>query len=313
MIARYAHLSSHSHVFQSMTGLKLNEFTILWWELKPAIQTDRLERLTRPNRKRVIGGGDKSKLDDRDQLLMTVIWLRLYPTNEVLAYLFGVSDSTVSRVVNRVIRLLADNGKDTFKMPDPRRKHRLHLDEVVNQVPDLDVIIDSFEQRVQRHSDRTEADRYYSGKKKQNTLKSQLTVDATTGMIVHVSESVKGPTSDGTLLAQCGLVEALPKGLNAGMDLGYPGIAKILPGRGFIPRRKPRGKERPPEDVAYNTAFSRVRIVVEHSIGRVRRYQALTQMDRHHRKMHTERVMAAAGLANRQLQGRVAIYRRKAA
>ena len=47
------------------------------------------------------------------------------------------------------------------------------------------------------------------------------------------------------------------------------------------PRRKPRGQPRPPEDVAYNTAFAQRRIVVEHSIGRLRRYQALSQTDRH--------------------------------
>lgn len=310
MIARYANLSSHPHVFQSMTGLRLNEFTLLWWELKATLQSERLNRLARPNRKRVLGGGDKPKLDERDQLLMTVIWLRVYPTNEVLAYLFGVSDSTVSRVVNRVMPLLAASGKDTFKMPDPKRKHRRQLDELVNQVPDLDVVIDSFEQRVQRHRDRTEADRYYSGKKKQNTLKSQLTVDAYSGMIVHVSESVVGPTSDLKLLEDSGLVQALPEGLNGGGDLAYVGINVLLPGRGFTPRRKPRDKPRPAEDVVYNTAFSRKRIIVEHSIGRVRRYEALSQPDRHHRKLHNERVQAACGLANRQIEARLVYYRR---
>ena len=63
MIARYAHLSGYPHVFQSMTGLRLNEFTILWWELKPALETEGLTRLAQPNRKRELGGGDKPKLD----------------------------------------------------------------------------------------------------------------------------------------------------------------------------------------------------------------------------------------------------------
>lgn len=31
------------------------------------------------------------------------------------------------------------------------------------------------------------------------------------------------------------------------------------------PRRKPRGKERPQEDVAYNKAFAQVRVKVEHT------------------------------------------------
>jgi len=56
--------------------------------------------------------------------------------------------------------------------------------------------------------------------------------------------------------------------------------------------------------VAYNTAFSRRRIEVEHTIGRMRRYQAITQPDRQHRQGHTERVRAIGGLVNRQLHQR---------
>jgi hypothetical protein len=312
MIARYAHLSRYPQVFQAMTGLRLNEFTRLWWDLKALLETERASRLNRPNRQRALGGGVPARLDLRDQLLMTVIWLRLYPTNEVLAYLFGLSDSTVSRVVRRVLPLLAASGNDTLKMPDPGRKHRRQLAELVNQVPELAVVIDSFEQRVQRPRPRAEADEYYSGKKKQHTLKSQLTVDRCSGLIVHIGPSVKGPTSDLKLLAQSGLAQVLPEGLKAGGDLGYVGIDKLLTGRGFTPRRKPRGKPRPAEDAAYNTAFSQVRIVVEHSIGRVRGYKALSHIDRHHRQLHEERVQAACGLANRQIEARLLYYRRAA-
>src|ERR687893_256536 len=86
---------------------------------------------------------------------------------------------------------------------------------------------------------------------------------------------------------------------------GHVGIAPLHPtGLGFTPRRKPREKPRPPEDVAYNTAFAAERISVEHTIGRLRRYQALTQPDRHHRQAHTARVRAIAGLVNRQLDHR---------
>jgi hypothetical protein len=78
------------------------------------------------------------------------------------------------------------------------------------------------------------------------------------------------------------------------------GIDQLHPeGLGAAPRRKPRGKPRPAEDVAYNTAFSRRRIVVEHSIGRVRRFQCLSRADRNHRRGHTARVCAVAGLVNR--------------
>ena len=83
----------------------------------------------------------------------------------------------------------------------------------------------------------------------------------------------------------------------------YVGIDKLHPeGLGAAPRKKPRCNARPPADIEYNRACSKRRIVVEHSIGRMRRYQSITQMDRNHRQQHTARVRAVAGLVNRQRQ-----------
>jgi hypothetical protein len=124
-------------------------------------------------------------------------------------------------------------------------------------------------------------------------------VDETTGHIVDVSESVPGPTADFKLLETSEVLNRLPAGVGALGDLAYVGIGKLHPqGLGAAPRRKPRGKPRPSEDVEYHRAFSRRRIVVEHSIGRLRYFQALTQTDRHHRR---PRVRAVAGLVNRRL------------
>ncbi len=121
-----------------------------------------------------------------------------------------------------------------------------------------------------------------------------------------MSQSVPGPTADIKLLAQSGLMERLPEGVGGIGDLAYVGIDQLHPqGLGASPRRKPRGKPRPPEDVVYNTAFSRRRILVENTIGRLRRYQSLSQTDRQHRQNHTARVCAVTGLVNRQLAHRM--------
>ena len=123
-----------------------------------------------------------------------------------------------------------------------------------------------------------------------------------TGLIVDISPSVRGPTADITLLHESGVLTRLPSGVGAIGDLAYIGLDQLHPtGLGAAPRRKPRGKPRPPDDIAYNTAFSRRRIVVEHTIGRLRRFTALAQTDRHHRQHHTRRVCAVAGLVNRRL------------
>lgn len=303
MLLRYAYLFHHAEVFRSMTGLTVPMFDRLVSDLLPAADAARTNRLARPNRQRAAGGGRTSDLTWTDQILMTVVWLRVYPTNEVLAYLFGVSDSTVSRVIDRMVPLLEQAGKDTMHMPDPGRKRRRQLDDLLRETPALAVIIDTFEQRVQRSADHTEADAHYSGKKKQHTLKSQVAIDEETGQIVAIAESVPGPTADIKVLAHSQLLDRLPDGVGAIGDLAYVGIGDLHPGgAGASPRRKPRGKDRPPEDVAYNRAFARRRIPVEHTIGRMRRYQAVNQTDRHHRRGHTARVRAVAGLVNRRLQ-----------
>jgi hypothetical protein len=306
MICRYDYLHRYPTIFLKMTGLHLREFDQLLTDMLPRIAEAERTRLQRTDRRRAIGGGRHHDLSRTNQLLLTVIWLRLYPTNEVLAYLFGVSDSTVSRVIARIVPLLSASGKDTMRMVDPGRKRRKSLDTLLSETPELAVIVDTFEQRVQRPRERSEADRYYSGKKKQHTLKPQVAVDEETGLICDVSESAEGPTADLILLRSSRLLERLPEGVGAVGDLAYVGIGEAHPqGLGACPRRKPRGKDRPPEDIAFNRAFAKRRIKVEHTIGRMRRYQSLSQIDRHHRCKHSLRTRAVAGLVNRQIRSRL--------
>lgn len=306
MILRYEHLSQNPKVFQSLTGLRVAEYDALLADVLPLYVAAEEQRLTHPHRQRAIGAGHPFELSYRDQILLTVVWLRVYPTHEVLAYLFGSNDSSVSRFIRRVLPVLEQAGKDTMRMPDPGKKRRRSLDDLLADTPGLVVVIDTFEQRVQRAKDKKEADGYYSGKKKQHTLKSQIAVDEETGQIVDTSTSVRGPTADIQLLEQSELMTRLPDGVGGIGDLAYVGIDKLHPtGLGASPRRKPRGQPRPEEDVLYNTAFSRRRIIVEQTIGRMRRYQSITQTDRNHRQLHTARVAAIAGLVNRQIAARM--------
>ena len=277
-------------------------------EIEPKFMEAEAERLERPERQRAMGGGRNAAIESCDQLLMSLICLRCYPKQHVLGYLFGVSDSSVSRILARLLPLLEASGRDTMRLPDPGRKQRRELNELLLETPALAVLIDTFEQRVQRHKEPKRADDYYSGKKQQHTLKSQVAVDEVTGLFVDVSESVFGPTADLTVLKQSQLLERLPEGVGAIGDLAYIGIDKLHPtGNAASPRRKPRGHDRPPEDMAFNTAFSRRRIYVEHTIGRARCFEAITQMDRHHRRVHTARVVAVCGLVNRRLAHTLAL------
>ncbi|MDQ2809908.1 MAG: transposase [Chloroflexota bacterium] len=304
MIARYESVCRHPVVFRALTGLAIAEFDTLIAAVLPQYAAAEQVRHTRPARQRAIGAGPPFRLDSRDQVLLTVVWLRKYLTHELLGWLFGVSDSTVTRCLARLLPVLAAAGAATMRMPQPAQRPRLQRADLLAEVPELLVIVDSFEQRVQRPHQRAEADTWYSGKKKQHTMKSQLTVDEDTGEIVDVGPSVRGPTADMTLLKDSHVLDRLPTGVGIGGDLAYIGIKDLHPsGLGATPRKKPRGKERPAADKAYNTAFARRRIVVEHTIGRARRWECLTQTDREHREHQRERVQAVSGFVNRQLRG----------
>jgi DDE superfamily endonuclease/Helix-turn-helix of DDE superfamily endonuclease len=303
MIARLANLRNHPSVFGHLTGLTVAAFDELAAQVAPAVEAARRKKLDRPGRRRAIGGGDVFDLATADQLLLTVVWLRQYPTNEVLGFLFGVSDSTASRARARCLPALERAGKDTMRMPDPGAAKRRRLPALLADTPGLAVVVDSFEQRTQRPKRKQRA--YYSGKKKAHTLKSQVAVDED-GRVADVGPSRPGRWADLKVFRKSGLVGKLVRaGVGVLGDLAYVGIGEVHPKlAGASPRRKPRGKDRPAADRRYNRAFARRRIKVEHGLARLRRFQALSAVNRHRRDGHTARVRAVAGLVNRMLDHR---------
>jgi hypothetical protein len=316
MIARLEHLRRHPAVFRHLTGLTVALFDALAADVAPALaQADRRRR-DRPGRRRAPGAGHPCALADADQVLLTVVWLRQYPTQEVLGFLFGASDSAAKRAIDRCLPVLEQAGKDTMRVPDPGRGQRKDLPRLLADTPGLAVIVDTFEQRVQRPQRRQRA--HYSGKKKCHTLKSQVAVDED-GCVVHVADSVPGPRADLEVLDDSGLRGLLPAGVGILGDLAYVGLnnprrrrrgarrrrrarARARRAQGETPRRKPRGRPRPLADRRYNRAFARRRVKVEHTIGRLRCFRSLAAADRHFRRGHSARVRAVAGLVNRVME-----------
>ena len=100
-----------------MTGVRVGEFDTLAKEVLPQFEAAESGRLGRTTRQRAVGGGEKPHLDSRDQLVLTVIWLRQYPTHDVLGFFFGVSQPTVGRYIERMRHLvdIVTNGPQLTK------------------------------------------------------------------------------------------------------------------------------------------------------------------------------------------------------
>ncbi len=280
MIGRAAWLTRHPAVFRAMAGIDMAEYRRIVGELAGPYATAERQRLARPAR-RAVGGGRRFALSMADRVLLTIVWLRQHPTFPVLCDLFELDDRPASRAIARILPLPEAAGRDSMRLPDPGPYRRRGLPQVLESAPGLLVLVDAFEQRVQRLTDRQERRQWYSGKKRCHTSKVQVAVEERAGRIVDVGDSVPSPTADLAVFAGSGLGERLP-----------PGTA--LHPAGHRPRKKPRGRPRPDEDRAHNRALARRRIAVEHRIGRLRRFAALTAPHRQHRTAHTR-------LVNRQL------------
>ena len=148
-----------------MTGLRVSEFDTLYNDMQGYYVEAEWQRLERVDRQREIGAGHPFMLNARDQILLTVVWLRLYPTYEVLGYLFGVSDTTTGRIVERILPMLECLGRDRMRLPKPSRKRRRQLDDLLRDIPELAVVVESFEQHVQRPEEHDAADAFIQVKK----------------------------------------------------------------------------------------------------------------------------------------------------
>lgn len=300
MIGRAVWLTQEPGVFRSLTGVSVAEYRQIVAGLAVPYAVAEARRLSRPDRRRGIGGGRRFALAMADQVLLTIVWLRQYPTFPVLGYLFGLDDRPAARIVARILPLLEAAGRDSMRLPDPGPYRRRDLPPLLKNTPGLMLLVDTFEQRVQRPGDPEGQRAWYSGKKKGHTIKVQVTVEEEAGRVVDVADSVPGPTADIAVLKASGLAGRLPPDAGLMGDAAYQGLA-TLRAEGYSPRKKPKGQPRPEEDRLYNREIARRRVRAEHTIGRLRRFEALTARDRQQRTGHTARVRAVAGLVNRQL------------
>ncbi len=170
--------------------------------------------------------------------------------------------------------------------------------------PDVWVVIDAKEQRIQRPHSSKDNDRqkpYYSGKKKAHTLKTQVGVQPN-GRRGAVSDSVPGATHDLTLLRQSHWLDDLDA-LGGGMlDKGYDGIPKDYPhARLYLPHKARRHHPLTDEQKAYNRHLAAYRIVVEHTLAQMNQFQVLAQVFRHALSWHSQVVRAVAGLVDRRM------------
>src|SRR5260370_20646361 len=89
----YETLTRYPRAFRSLTGMTPDEFDALLTVFRDAqVRRQRRSRTTRKGqpRQRAAGAGHPHDHDDRHRLLLALVWLRLYPTYQLLGFFFDL-------------------------------------------------------------------------------------------------------------------------------------------------------------------------------------------------------------------------------
>lgn len=300
---RASQLRKRPRHLQNFTGLNVAQFDELVRAL--GAEADGEPEPTRV-RQRAVGGGRKAKLTLEDQVVLILMYYRLYLTQVLLGYLFNLDDSNVSRVVSRLRpRLLAVlplpvQEKLLFAAGEQKPRRRIAtLDELFRRHPEVkEVLIDATEQETPKPKDKAERKQRYSGKKKRHTLKTQVTTSPQ-GLLLHVSRAIAGKVNDLTLLRGSGVLRELPAHLPVRLDRGYDGVAQGYPERRFqMPHKARRNK---PLDLIQkwaNGVHNRYRVPVENVLAHLKRFKLLAGIYRGPATGYDDTFLAIAGLHN---------------
>jgi len=295
--------------FVSLTGLTVAEFEALYEAFATAYERHRAAATTTRRdqevRQRAPGGGPRYAHDLQHRLLMALVWLKIYPTYEVLGLLFALHKRNAQLNVRDVLEVLETLDDFPFDRPPSDRERLSSVEQVMEAFPQVRLIIDSKEQRVYRPGGSWERQKpFYSGKKKAHTLKVQIGV-LPCGLVSSLSAPVPGSVNDVRLLRETGLLDRLEHGESALTDKGYEGAEKGYPEGRLLRQRKNR-KRRPltEADKAQNRLLARYRVVVEHTIAQLNRFTVLRQVYRGSKARHGRVVRVVATLVNRRTRVR---------
>lgn len=263
-------LKQSPKVFSRVFGIEPDKFDALIAEIEPLWQKAEARRL-RHKRKIKKGSGRKYLLTLEQSLAMLLLYTRSYSTHMFLSALFEIHDSAICRYFARLRPVV----ESVFAIPT--EKTDLREEEI------LKLIVDATEQRTERR----DTGSGYSGKKKAETIKTQIVVDRT-GTIRHVSRSVPGNIHDKKLYDTSEV--KLPD--NAKGDLAYVGTNLT------IPHKSSKLHSLTKTHRIFNERHSRKRIIIEHVFALLKSYHILANRFRGHLTNYHQYFMIVCGLCN---------------
>lgn len=280
---------------QAILGVSRKEFEILVPVFENVIKKEK-ESI---KRKRNIGGGSNGKIKDPKKKLFFILWyLKVYPTFDVAAYVFASSKSRTHYWAHSILPLLEKTLKRKVALPIRRIST---TEEFFSLFPfTKEVMLDGVERPTIRSRKDKVQNKHYSGKKKRHMRKNVVMVDSKKRILL-VSPSKHGKVHDKKLNDKAIIASRIPESVAVLTDTGFVGIQKQH-GNTLMPKKKTRGKLLSELEKQTNRLISSFRITVEHAIGGMKRFSAVSCVYRNKNGWDDSLVPVCAGLWNLHLE-----------
>lgn len=230
-----------------------------------------------PKRQRKVGGGRKGDLPtNEDKLLFILMFLKVYPTLDVLSVLSDHQRSKCGDSVKLLLPVLeATLGR---KLVLPARKIN-DLEEVFRLCPGLkDIFIDGTERPIQRPKNPKTQRKLYSGKKKKTTRKN-IVISDEKNKICYLSPTKSGRRHDKRLADKFDIPRRIPPNITAWIDTGFQGIQKDHPNT-MMPTKATKNNPLTYEQKQNNRTIAGIRVLSEHAIAGFKRFKAASDVYR---------------------------------
>lgn len=300
LLLSYLRLSRKLSLFKSYTGLSVQQFDNIFQIIESRYAKYEVKRLSfrkdRKRRERSIGGGRHFKLPVKDRVIMVLVYYRLYITYTLMEYLFGLDQSNVCRDIEKIDSLI----KECLPIPQKLYKVTKRLktkEEVEHYFPGFLAFTDCSKQPLPRPKNKKKRRVYYSGKKKKHTVKNLYTTNQKGLIIYKTKQRQRGRKHDYKIYKKNH--PKLPKNVTSMFDLGFLGVEKDYPEQlSSLPIKKEKGCELTEVQKEDNKNHSKKRIVIEHTICRIKKYRIMNDAFRNRLRKYDKVSDIVSGLVN---------------
>jgi hypothetical protein len=281
-----------------MIGVSASALWELWQRVAEQEKKKQEQQANRADRQRQVGGGRKKEAQLLCRLIVALLYIRQHWTMQGLAECIGCAESTIWNYIHEMLPYIrAELPASLLEQwrAECSGVEQAELERWLAELPEGELVVDSWEQPILRPRDNQKQKQYYSGKKKQHTRKNQAIILPKGTDLVDVIIGEPGPRSDSKLLEQT--QAELPESLNFVGDAAYVGRENTT-----TPYKKPPKGQLNQEQKNFNRQLSQKRVYVEHVIRVLKIFRLAKEQFRLRTGMYEQAIGCVCGLIRLRVQ-----------